>query len=537
MNDDSMAAMIHIDELLPAYPLTGDEIEVLPEPPLTPETRTDRRRTAVNVAAACAPAVLYLLYVRHYSVNLPFSDDWTKAQLVVSAIHGHVDVGAMWKQYAEARLFLPNFVFVAIGRVDDFNLQTIITLSALALIASYALLLVSFRDYLARPLTPLAILSVGVIWFSLADTGNALWAFQFAWYLVLFFLAVMLFLLLRRPDPTVWFTGAAIVAAVAASYSMLQGFVLWPVGLLCLVWTWRRTRTHVVALGCWLSAAALTFAVYVRGYDHSLGCVSGQPCSVGNVAGRPAHYGRFFVALPGYVVPKVGPFDRSDYSFHLLLGLALLAGATVVIVQSLRERRRTRGSPLPVALITFALLFDATIAIGRGAGRIAAASQSRFTMANIVLVTGIVIYAWAHVPTWRSIRDRAPAASRAGFVAFGALALFVIAQTVFTTQSGITEARAWHRIQVTEARVLVHRRSLPPAQLDCYLRVFVTNSGTRNHVRLVQWLRYVHAIGREGLYVFEPAAWRKYDAQGPPVVPGVCMLPSATQVVPQRAAR
>jgi len=39
---------------------------------------------------------------------------------------------------------------------------------------------------------------VGLIWFSLADYFNALWAFQFAWYLILFFFVLMLYLLLRE---------------------------------------------------------------------------------------------------------------------------------------------------------------------------------------------------------------------------------------------------------------------------------------------------------------------------------------------------
>ena len=91
----------------------------------------DRFRTPLNVVAASVPAaVLYLFYVRHYSLNVPFSDDWKKTQFVVTAIHGRVDLGAMWRQYAEARLFVPELVFVWVGLLDDFNLRTIVTVSA-----------------------------------------------------------------------------------------------------------------------------------------------------------------------------------------------------------------------------------------------------------------------------------------------------------------------------------------------------------------------------------------------------------------------
>jgi hypothetical protein len=494
---------------------------------------TRRVPTVLNIAAACIPAVLYLLYVRHYSFNLPFSDDWKKTPFVVSAIHGRVSLSAMWAQYAEARLFLPNLAFVLVGRLDHFNLQVIIALSAVSYIAGYALVLILFRGYVGRPLTPVPILSVGVIWFSLVDTGNSLWAFQLAWYLVIFFLALMLFFLLRRGVPSPALVALAIIAAAAGSVSMLQGFVLWPVGLLCLLWVWERTRAQIVALGCWIGAAALTLGVYMRGYDRSLACARQENCSLGNVTHHPVHYAQFFASLPGYVVPKFGPFGRADYRFHELLGVALLGAATFVIVQSFRERKHSARPPLAVALIVFALLFDLTIAIGRGAGPIVGASQSRFTMANIVLVVGIVMYAWTYAPSLLVTRGRGSSRNRVAAVAFGALTLFVVAQTVFTTQSGIAEGQAWHRIQVTQARVLANRRQIPVNQVICYLRVFVANGGTKHTLEIKAiWLRYVVAISHERLYVFEPKLLAEYRALGPPVVPGVCLLPSATQLVP-----
>ena len=40
-------------------------------------------------AAAAIPALLYLLYVYHYSVNAPYIDDWSVMPIVDSALHGH----------------------------------------------------------------------------------------------------------------------------------------------------------------------------------------------------------------------------------------------------------------------------------------------------------------------------------------------------------------------------------------------------------------------------------------------------------------
>src|SRR5579862_6313710 len=203
-----------------------------------PSNRT--RRLQVG-GAACIPAALYVVYIWHYSFNLPFADDWTKVPMVVAALHNRIDFGLVWEQHTEARLVVPNLVFLAVGRPIRFNIQVMVLLSALSFVASFGVLLRLVRDYVARPLTWFPVLVVGVVWFSLADTGNSLWAFQFAWYLVIFFLMAMLYFLLAWPRR--W-SGLALAtfAAVCGSLSMVQGFLLWPVGVLCILWLFERTR-------------------------------------------------------------------------------------------------------------------------------------------------------------------------------------------------------------------------------------------------------------------------------------------------------
>src|SRR5438034_5692297 len=117
-------------------------------------TRDDQRlERFLCIAAACLPAALYVIYVWHYSFNLPFGDDWTKSPLIVEALRGRLDFGLMWKQHTEARLLLPNLVFVVLGRLDDFNIRVMVLLSGLSFVASFFVLLRLARDYVARPFT------------------------------------------------------------------------------------------------------------------------------------------------------------------------------------------------------------------------------------------------------------------------------------------------------------------------------------------------------------------------------------------------
>ena len=46
--------------------------------------------------AAGVPALLYLPFAFHYSVNVPWGfDDWAIVPLVNSAIHGHLSMGTL----------------------------------------------------------------------------------------------------------------------------------------------------------------------------------------------------------------------------------------------------------------------------------------------------------------------------------------------------------------------------------------------------------------------------------------------------------
>jgi hypothetical protein len=491
--------------------------------------RTSRSSRLLLFGAVCLPAALYLLYVWHYSFDLPFGDDWTKLPLAAAAQRGHLDFGLMWEQHTEARLLLPNLVFVGVGRLDDFNIRVMVVLSGLIFVASFVVLLRVARDYVGRPITWLPVLALGVAWFSLADTGNSLWAFQFAWYLAVFFLVVAVYFLLAWPYRRGVGLAFAIVAAVGGSLSMVQGFLIWAVGLLCILWSWERSRRLFVELGVWLAAALVTGAVYFFHYELGSGCTRGTHCSLTGPVEQPAHYTRFLFALVGYVIPKFGPIGREYVGIHQVVGVAILIGAGVVIGQSLLERGRgDLRPPLALALVAYGLLFDLMLVVTRGGVASVLASQSRFTMPNIVLIVGISLHAWAHLPSLLPA-ERGDRTARQGLrvAAFGALGVFLFAQAVFTTHSGIAEGRAWHRVQVTQARVLVNGLRIPRHTFPCYFSIYVTNGARRGRTSLRPVFQWVAIARHRRLYVFEPDRLAKYRALGPPTVENVCRLRGA----------
>ena len=363
------------------------------------ESRMGQR--VMGVLAPGIPALLYLLYVSHYSINVPIADDWNVLPLASIAIHHHLTLSELWGQYGDTRLFVGYVFFAAFALFDHLNEKAIILFSAATLIASFVLLLVMFRSYLRRRLTFLPVFALGIVWFSIADVENALWSFQFAWYFVVFFFVVTAYFLGIRHHYRNLFFALGIVAAILASLAEVQGFVVWPVGLICLLWVrpWGRRTSCESAI--WALSAVATAVFYLRGFnfgvDTAICVVEGGrkgSCSLTFGLLHPVQLVRFSLVLVGNVIPTL----QGQYVVvHELLGAAICITACFVIVQTIRERR-IRTDPLPLLLIVFGLLFDLMLALSRMGEGVQAAGLNRYTMPNVILLAGILIFVCAHVP-------------------------------------------------------------------------------------------------------------------------------------------
>ena len=303
--------------------------------------------TVLTVAAASVAPVLYLIFVGHDATNAMFGDDWSVVPLVHAAVHGHLTLPLLWGQYNESRLFLGNLFEVLVGVTDHLDLRAVIFFSGALLIASYAMLLALFRQYLRKRLTPLPVFVIGLVWFSLADVQNALWAFQVSWYLTMFFFIAMLFALLV-PDrrSTLWLAIAA-CAAIAGSLSTVQGFFLWPLGAICLLWSEPRSRRAIAETAAWCGAMIAILSLYLPGYQFGKnGCVRAADCTASFSLQHPLTALQFFFALIGNVVPGGGvvlggttnPLPIGGVTRFEVLGVILFIVAVFILIQSVRTR-------------------------------------------------------------------------------------------------------------------------------------------------------------------------------------------------------
>ena len=499
-----------IHDLLPSGDVAGTE----------PEQRTSivdsrrRLRSCTVPSTVFLLAALYLLFVLTYSVDVPRGDDGLTVLLIHPALHGHFHFGDLWSQHLESRIFVPNLIFLAIGYVDHFDLRTVMILSALILIGAFLLLLRLFRVYLDRPLSAFSVLLVGLVWFSLIDVTNALWGFQIAWYVVLFCLIVIPYLLLVSRWPRTLNLAIAIVAAMVATFSALQGVIAWPEGLFLLLWATPWVRRTVVEVSCWLLMCTLSGVAFLHGYNPSAGtglCPPSHDCTLGYSLEHPVSLAKFIFVLVGASFRTFHGLSTLSYE---VIGAALISLAAVVVVQSIRERR-TRGSriPLPITLIGVGLTFDVVIAFGRlGFGD---ATTGQYAMPQTLLLAGLVIFAVSHLPFGSGDQSLSVFA----VLGYSAIVIIVIAQTMTAMDFGLHQANVTKQSAILEARLYANFARIPASEDACYeSRVLAgglpVSPLNQSFIALVR-----SELLHDQLSLFQPASYRRLQAEGLPRIP------------------
>ena len=424
----------------------------------------------VTAVAVAVPPLLYLAFVSHFAVNSLQGDEWNQIPFIHDALHGSFSVGQLWSQYGEPRIPLVRGYLLFFAEADHLDLRAAIVGNAVLLTAAYAVLLALFRRYAGGRLNPVPVLAIGLVWFSLADVQNALWAFEVGWYLVtLGFMCMLGALILPKTGRPLWLV-VAMLAAVVATLAWIQGFVVWPVGLLCLLWSRPDSTRWKREVAAWCVATVYMVIVYFVGYDRSItSCKPSFGCVPTNPIAHPVAAVHFLVVLVGNVVPG-GFLDGVPHSYvrFELVGILVLAAAAFIVVQSIRRREVSESTPLPLLLIAFSILFDLTLVWGRvGAGPVYAIQANRYVMPNVILLVAIVIYAWAHRPWVGSAAIGSPAKAMTSWIAFAVVCGFVVLQVFVATNFGIREAKVTRLLGIGRGQLTVNWNLVPLAVREC----------------------------------------------------------------------
>ena len=438
-----------VDTATSSRPATGVE---LPGHEAVGSAHSDWRSWLIPVATLLGfaiPAVSYLWMIHGYGVNVVFADQWDDVVLIGHAFSGTLHLSTLWTQHYENRIFFPNLIVLALAYTTHLNVVTEEYLSALMSFGATALVICAHKRRSPERrwiwYCPVAFLLL-----SLAQAGNTLWGFQMAWYLVLFMVALALFLLDQEPQRWPVF-GVAIAAAVIASFSSLQGLLVWPAGLLLIYL--RRRAPHLAMT--WIGSAVVAGVIYFVGFNFNVS----QPASPDPVAAVG-----FFVRVVGDIVGESQPGVLVT-----LFGSVLVVTAIWVLVRfAIGGRTSTGGRPFALSLILFGLLFSGLTAYGRsGLAVFGFDVEDRYTVFAIFVLVGLYL-AVLDRPVASELRSpeddaRPPhvVSDRLFTLARVVVGVGIVLTVIIGSANGISQARAIGQNRTYLGRVTVRANQYP----------------------------------------------------------------------------
>ena len=360
-------------------------------------------------------------------------------------------------------------------------------------------------------------IGLGAIWFSLGGIDKALWALGLPVYLVLFFfLATLgsLSLSCEGTRPRLWFS-FAVLAAVLGTLSSIQGLLIWPSGLLVILWAEPRLRSSRRRAGAWIASAMVTAGLYFLDFHAVLTPRAGtKPLSYSFA--HLGEVGRYALVMLGSLV-SVATQDmwsgvNLDLGLRMIVGALMLAISIVVCVMQSRRAHAAPAAWLPVVLIAFGMLWDLVIAFGRCSLGLITAPQSHYQTPQILISSGIVIAlipmverAWAE-----RVTQRVAVAMGAGVLAMLFIGLVVLSDVV-----GYSNAVSSRKIEVQSAQLLANLDHIPRDQQSCYVNIVLLHR-LETKAQAHQFLStYIGAARADHLSMFSDQELAALRGRGP----------------------
>jgi hypothetical protein len=427
-----------------------------------------------------ATAVVGVLFIRRFAVNMIYWDQFTDLNLIRHAHSGNLSFGLLWAQHNENRVFFPNLIALALAYTTHFNIVFEEYLSLVFWCVAIGLIVAAHRRRSAGT-SWIYYCPVVVVMLSFTPLSAVLFGYRMSWYLAILGLAGALFLL-DRPTLSRWVLVGAIIAAVVGSFSALQGLFIWPVGLVLL---YLRRRTKAV-MAVWIVSAVVTGVLYFISYDWSATGGTGS-----YVFSHPWLALSFFFSSIGNVVGTDFPAGANAIDYRILvLGIIIFAIAIWALIRGVRGDR-SDGSPIGVALICFGLLFIFFTTLGRTKFGLSEAG-TRYSIFELTIWVGAYLsLIGSAMPRFREygsgglmepdrwrgalsrLRDGAeepgrPSRSWGRTITTLAITLLIglmLNQVVSGNEESLPNARAWRTDELTDANVMVNINEAPNAML------------------------------------------------------------------------
>lgn len=333
----------------------------------------------ILVIGILIPIFLYLYYLLKFGVDVPFLDQWLFVPLLKAYYNHEGWFSMLFEQHNEHRLIFPRLIFLLLAKLTDWNTKIEMFAGWIVCIFNFGLIWLILRQTRIKAtwiLVPLA-----WIVFSVGQWQNIIWGWQLQWYMAVFgVLAAVLFLI--KTSVSNWYIIPAAISGILATFSLTNGLLIWPMGLLQLWFSKDKPVKKINLILIWLLIGVFIFIAYFMDYTKP----SHLPALSASLA-EPLKFVQYMLANLGAGLGS-GTLIQSIIMGAILIAIFIV---TFFLVRSLSRERLRELVPWFV-LGLFSIFSSASIAIGRVGRGVGQSLSARYvTIASLLIISSIIL--------------------------------------------------------------------------------------------------------------------------------------------------
>ena len=342
--------------------------------------KLNRRITILILFLSCIiPAILYLVYLFKFGVDIPFLDQWLFAPMLKAFYSGENWLQYLFEQHNEHRIVVPRLIFLFLAKLTDWNTFGEMVTSFLVCLLNFGLIWLILKQTNIK--SKLILIPLSWIIFTLGQWQNIIWGWELAWYLAVFGILSAVLYLSKTPFSN-WYIIPAIIGAIIATFSLANGLLVWPMGLFLLWFLKSKPGMKTNLAFIWLVIGIFICGVYFMDYAKP-----GHLPPLSAALIEPLKFLRYILANLG---AGLGGGDLTQCTVIGVL-LVLIFGIAVYLLKRISKERMYELMPW-IILGLFVIVSSTSIAVGRvGRGAGQAISARYVTITSLLIISDIVL--------------------------------------------------------------------------------------------------------------------------------------------------
>ena len=323
----------------------------------------------------CFPPALILYFIKYYSINIPYMDQWNGfLNILVAFKEGSLDFSHLWAQHNEHRPLFPKIIMLLLASASHWNVIWEQYISFFIQIGTLLLIFDISRSSL--PIQNRAIFKIitSILLFSMVQYENWSWGWQIQIFLNIFTVTFTVWIITKYPESWTGFF-LATLAAIIATYSFANGMLIWIIIFFLILLA--NTPKKIPFVLIWLFTASVIILSYVYQYEKP----EYHPGLL-DFLKNPFEFLAFFLTYIG------SPFGRFFYlKGSVVFGILGICIFLYFIIYAFVYRKNDLlNKYLPwFAIILYVILSAIITGIGRSGFSATQALYSRYTSFSILL--------------------------------------------------------------------------------------------------------------------------------------------------------